>query len=215
MPTDRPILFSAPMVRAILDGKKSETRRVVKPQPRPDLYYGYLPWPNDESCITWDDVLADTEYYVKCGHCPFQVGMDLWVRETWGFSAKLPASTKDELSWLAYPELRAYRADNPEGNWCWRPSIHMPRWASRLTLEITQVRVQRVQEISDEDAMAEGVTPDPSRLDPYSVWPAPISHHSAFRELWDSINGGRGYSWESNPYVWCVSFRVVTRQEDE
>lgn len=156
---ERPIIFNGEMVRAILDGRKTQTRRVVKPAivnamdaPRgtQDIAAGY-PFIERPS----GDMVSVVDL------CPYgQPGDRLWVRETWGYSAKLPMSahsTKDDWTWIAYPELRAYKADAPKGNWCWKPSIHMPRWASRITLKVTGVRVERVQEISNGDAMAEGV----------------------------------------------------------
>lgn len=213
MAKGRPILFSGEMVRAILSGRKTQTRRAVKPQPDDG------PWPNSASHIDWHDLLADIGYFVACGHCPYgKVGDLLWVRETWGFSAKLPASTKDEMSWLAYPDLRGYRADGHDGGYCWRPSIHMPRWASRITLKVTDIRVERLQEVSEQDAVAEGLASWPSEKQPGvvhygitvpDVWET--DPRLTYKRLWDTINGKRGYSWASNPWVWVVKFERVTQ----
>lgn len=194
---ERPIPFTAESVRAILAGKKTMTRRVVKPQPT---------WPWDQPPV-W----VDEEGYYHSGtgsylgtksdvRSPYGVPGDLlWVRETWGFSAQLPLSAHNEASWLAYPDLRGYKADTPDGNWCWRSSLFMPRWASRLTLRVTSVRCERLQEINEWDVLEKGIDV-----------PADGKHSNRvdFAQFWDTINARRGYSWESNPFVWVVSFEV-------
>lgn len=144
------------------------------------------------------------------GLCPY--GRDeLWIRETWNTIA---VDERDELAkwWsdvpanerkhLSHPDKPVYRADhNPEDEpYPWIPSIFMPRWASRINLKITRVRVERVTDISEEDAKAEGVTPNPiTNIDPY---------RAAFCELWDKLNEKRGYSWLSQPYVWVIDFKL-------
>ena len=181
---ERPILFSGEMVKAILAGRKTQTRRVVKPQPDGG------PWPNAASHIEWCDLVADTDYYVASGHCPYgKVGDRLWVRESWlriGASADV---------W--------YKADDVflEGSTPWRPSIHMPRWASRITLEIIGIRVEELRAISEEDAKREGVVAwhDTSNGTVYKP---------EFRALWDSINDKRGYGWGMNPWVWVIEFEI-------
>jgi hypothetical protein len=155
--TERPILFSAPMVRAILAGTKTQTRRVVT------VRRGEVP----------GKFSPEIEYQMRGQHieslasagirCPFSVGQILWVRETW-----------------------------------WRPSSFMPRAYSRIDLEVTEVRVQRVQEISDGDAYAEGISGCDWMGDPVGE----------YAKLWDSINGKRA-PWASNPFVWCLTFRRV------
>ena len=165
--TERPILFNGPMVRAILDGRKTMTRRIVKAGTRDD----------------WNA-------------CPYGViGDRLWVRETWRcFGGR-------EYEYQQHQPSIIYRADDGpthnEGGW--RPSIFMPRWASRITLEITGVRVERLQDISEADAEAEGCTGD-HRADRDS------DAAQEFRSLWNQINGKRA-SWDSNPWVWVVEFR--------
>lgn len=181
---ERPIIFSGEMVRAILEGRKTQTRRVVKPQP----------WPVET---------VDTERHVIVSHpdklrvppCPYgQPGDRLWVRETWWH----PRATE------AHIDNVAYRADGEmpchlvETNW--RPSIHMPRWASRILLEVTDVRVERVQDISEADVQAEGCTGSPF---------GPMGDAVLFPRVWDSINAKRGHDWDTNPWVWVVSFRVL------
>lgn len=184
---ERPILFSGSMVRAILDGRKTQTRRVVT-NARP---------------YTATDNGIDILWATGSLRCPYgQPGDRLWVRETW----------------CLRPEGYGYRADNnPDNNPLkWGPSIHMPRWASRITLEVTGVRVERVQDISEEDARAEGIRA--TRLSHGSVvyhtdsYPTPNIYGSAqerFVNLWHSINTPRGYPWESNPWVWVVAFKVL------
>ncbi len=210
---ERPILFSAPMVRAILDGRKPQTRRIIR-----DEWWRCLD-PEDED----DRAQALTM-------CPYGVPGDrLWVRETWGPSyAQHVSSGRSRTlggTWgcPAHPEWRAcvvYRADGdmpqaPDGYETagWIPSIHMPRWVSRITLEITGVRVERLQEISEDDARAEGVTTSdiPVRINGELGTMhtfGPDAHRQAFRLLWDVINGKRA-AWASNPWVWVVGFKRV------
>ena len=173
---ERPILFSAPMVRALLAGTKTQTRRVVKVPKRM------------EGVTSPAGALVDFD-------CPYgRPGDRLWVRETFSYDAKLHFRGDRGPCW--------YWADgNPEyGDWTKpRPSIHMPRWASRITLEITGVRVERLQSISEEDALAEGATLHKDK-DPdygYAGW---------YRALWESINGPD--SWAANPFVWVIEFSL-------
>jgi hypothetical protein len=181
---ERPILFSAPMVRAILAGTKTQTRRVVKG--------------NDLSTA----ILAARSPYGAPGD-------RLWVRETWAAGAcadGLPPSTLHAPTWLRDNEGLWYKANEPaDPHWKnvssrgrWRPSIHMPRWASRITLEIASVHAERLQEISEEDARAEGVAPRGSGTK--ACW-------SAFYLLWCEINGHA--SWDANPWVWALTFKRV------
>ena len=180
---ERPILFSAPMVRAILEGRKTQTRRVARTPPHP--VHGHR---------------------LAAATCPYgQPGDRLWVRETWG-----PCDGGF-----------CYRADEPEGSTAkpddgrWHPSIHMLREASRITLEVTGVRVERLQSISDDDAIAEGL----ERHAQSPLWKrGPLSTDQnivdwtgfpllAFRSIWEAINGAE--SWAANPWVWVVEFRRV------
>jgi hypothetical protein len=173
---ERPILFSTPMVRALLAGTKTQTRRIVKPQP-----------------VTSGD--RDTFL------CPYgQPGDLLWVRETHYVASAGYRDGRDRVIW--------YRATEPEAPCSWTPSIHMPRWASRITLRITGVRVERLNDISNEDAAAEG-------------WPGPDEQNSIasaypiawYSRLWEQINGRS--SWERNPWVWVVSFERVQPSTSE
>lgn len=179
------------MVRAILDGRKTQTRRVAK-----------LLLPGDKNYIHADD---SAEWASKrATQCPFGAfGDRLWVRETWrtfaGFDDVPPRDIPRgaEISYLE----REDQAGVPHLGKV-RQSIFMPRWMSRITLEITEVRVQRLQEISEEDALAEGLT---APMFPSDVGPA--TYAFAYRHLWDAINGAG--SWENNPWVWCVSFKRI------
>lgn len=222
---ERPILFSGAMVRALLAGTKTQTRRVVKITHRT---------PGLAACLEpFDPSLARPN--VAAELCPYGAPGDrLWVRETWGYfdpdgtgrdydeSATSGTGYVPELLVEGHP-LReywrrriAYNATvkrpkyghGPDVPQMWRPSIHMPRWASRITLELTDVRVERLQEISRDDAMAEGAPPDHpsisaiSRELGYADWP-----RSWYAQTWDKING-KG-AWDANPWVWVLSFRSL------
>lgn len=183
----RPILFSAPMVRAILAGTKTQTRRVAKGLALEWLSEGFTP-----------EFVADYQNRL----CPYgQPGDRLWVRETWALAF--------ESAVIPHPEAVIYRADEGNADWGgrWKPSIHMPRWASRITLEIVSVRVERLQDISGTDCLAEGVgAPVGSELSYGSVTDA--WNKREYARLWESINGPG--SWDANPWVWVVEFKRVT-----
>lgn len=184
----RPIIFSGEMVRAILDGRKTQTRRVVKPQPAEDLWTIWKRFPNQQGC-------------------PYgKVGDRLWVRETWcPRSGGMLAMDR-----VCKPRYRATEELRPEWGFRWRASIHMPRWASRLDLEIAGIRVQRVQDVREQDAIDEGVhiEGDTGRYR-YAKDCGPLADNArlAFRWLWESIHGEP--SWLSNPWVWAVTFKMV------
>jgi hypothetical protein len=210
---ERPVLFSAAMVRALLDGRKTQTRRIVKPQPQ-WVYADVVPVKTPD---------ADPKGEIRC---PYGMRGDrLWVRETWleldRDHYNDPGLPRGHLS-TRYGSPRrngcAYRAETDrEGDeirkqygYHWRPSIHMPRWASRLLLEVTDVRVERLQDISEADAIAEGVSytgPYPHALaSGFLPRPDDLARRE-FRRLWESINGAG--LWDANPWVWVVSFRRV------
>lgn len=181
---ERPILFSTKMVKAILEGRKTQTRRVIKPQP------------NDirESPFVKSGIETTHGYEIKLKHEP---GDRLWVRETWNVLDSDGCKPSD-ISPIK--ERAIYKANGDEYPF-WRPSIFMPRWASRIALEVVNVRVERVQDISEEDAMHEGATP--LLVDPDG---GSCPYCEGFRALWDSINAKRGYGWDANPWVWVVEF---------
>jgi len=204
---ERPILFSGPMVRAIMEGRKTQTRRIVK---------GCFP------PITGPDHWNDFTDQAHVFKCPYgKPGDQLWVREAWAWGTG-PADgqepTKDNTA-IIYREdwERTYpKGSDYDLSGSWKPSIHMPRWASRIQLEVTGVRVERLQDISEEDAWAEGV--------PCSAWqewdwdddgyPTPWGKRyqrakEEYEELWESINGLG--SWASDPFVWVIEFKAVGR----
>lgn len=202
--TERPILFAAPMVRAILDGRKTQTRRIVKLKPGQQVDER-----DDGSSWPWTDYDgADIWHWLPCPYG--QPGDRLWVRESFAGSIAYERhgyplkEWGNKLWYLADGEPRSGQWTRP------RPSIHMPRAASRITLEITEVRVERLNDISEADAMAEGVEgtsflEEAERMEPATgVMPG----RYAFRALWESIHGPD--SWTANPWVWVVGFRRVT-----
>lgn len=199
---ERPILFSAPMVRAILDGSKTQTRRVAKRTAAGHVKEtgGHRRWH-----------IADFDAYLACPYG--QPGDRLWVRETWAAPHSEDGRPPRAIQ---CDQLRIhYSASEGRGGLVWRPSIHMPRWASRITLEITAVRVERLWEVSEADAVSEGVggiTVSDGGATRWVNYSRPDSKGSAFgdarssyRSLWDEING-QG-SWDANPWVWVVEFK--------
>lgn len=189
--TERPILFSDPMVRAILAGAKTQTRRIMKPQPtRVD---GGVPFGDGPK---WARA-APGSAVIGCPHG--KRGDRLWVRE-----AHYIIGEYREVFFRATQDSN----NSPTLSWPgpWRPSIHMPRWASRITLEVTGVLVERLQEISNDDAKAEGA--EFWRNDgTLTEVPPSIAHRHEFEDLWTSINGAD--SWNANPFVWVVTFRRI------
>lgn len=211
---DRPILFSAPMVRAILEGRKTQTRRTVKPTK--DRF--------SSGCeIAPCEIAGEINNSKNYDFCPYgRPGYQLWVRETWGnvffqtdedgfnyaWTPDRPAKKIRELKFGRgyYSGHIIYRADG-EFEWCneygdeqscWHPSIHMPRAASRITLEITNIRVERLNKISHDDACAEGI---------YSTAGGKAACIDRYAELWESINGAG--SWAKDPWVWVIEFKRV------
>ena len=220
------ILFNAQMVRAILDGRKTQTRRLVKQSSGPHTI--------EQVIATPDSLDAFIRHRCRYG----QPGDRLWVRESWRIGAwdedsgcvaidymadgycrkewiKPTNDPRGEIFarlWLqsandarkVYGELDQYEWQAGESPCRWRPSIHMPRWASRILLEVTEVRVERLQEISIQDAMAEGVAETAPRLkdlEPCMEW------RYAYEDLWNVINGPG--SWDANPWVWVIEFRRI------
>jgi hypothetical protein len=201
---DRSILFSAPMIRAILEGRKTQTRRIVKPTMTPPKVAPLRmePWlidgeqeTDDNGAPLWAGFHPDYPGEAKWFSCPYgQPGDRLWVRETW---CECDSDTGRAV---------AFRADDwqecPADDGKWRPSIFMPRRHSRITLTITGVRVEQVQDIKTGDIIAEGVEPDDSYLGSANRYRHP------FIDLWNDINAKRGYGWDVNPWVWCITFEV-------
>lgn len=210
MGRERGILFSAPMVRALLAGTKTQTRRAVKPQPSVGsagqmMLLGGKLWEKHPG--------SDAATVARC---PYDHEADepmrLWVRETWCNRLNDQSRPFDPPQALYAADGREVFLDDGDGGikyrkdgWAaspWKPGIHMPRWASRITLEITEVRVQRLQEISEEDARAEGVDPVGDA--------GPIGYRDQFMRVWNGIYGVD--AWDANPYVWAISFKRVDRE---
>jgi hypothetical protein len=207
---ERPILFSAPMVCAILSGAKTQTRRVYKPRPQDNI----------------DDPLGALWSLPSPYGAP---GDRLWVRETWGLhdhgdSGAFSCQSVRGLSegWARERYAVTYQADwgsNMEECY-WRPSIHMPRWASRITLEVSGVRVERLEDISEDDARSEGVESVQAiqrwrnymrERESHGINETTTTARGSFMSLWESINGTE--SLVANPWVWVVEFRRVEAQE--
>lgn len=198
---ERPILFSAPMVRALLSGTKTQTRREYKAS------NGGL-WPNRNDLPGMKQILR---------HCPYgERGDRLWVREAF---AKIDGQTQP---WIETDYRATYKHGDRLGDSLgikkrWTPSIHMPRAASRILLEVTEVRVERLQCISEADAVAEGIFRKVGRTSTGDVvetaeggeliYAFPTQAREHYRRLWDSINGPG--AWKANPWVWAVSFKRV------
>jgi hypothetical protein len=199
--TERGILFSGAMVRALLDGSKTQTRRAVKMPPSWDCIV-YADWGNGWWPYRSDD--GESPNYDNNEiplRCPYgQPGDRLWVRETWAPHPDFPESVHRGV-YRADPECKY---DVPR----WRPSIHMPRWASRILLEIVSVRVERLQDIGNVDSHAEGVTIEDRHMGGYCAGEFLPPSVRAYRELWEQINGAG--SWAANPWVWVVEFKRVT-----
>ncbi|HEK0243435.1 hypothetical protein FA568_09800 [Pseudomonas aeruginosa] len=206
-PRERPILFNDQMVRAILEGRKTVTRRVVKPQPD---FLGSMVDPNTPFKT------LDAGLHARIT-CPYgEPGDRLWVREAWAADAQVDAIAPSDLSQgepIWYPADLSVRQTGcsmiSKGRV--RPSIHMPRWASRILLEITAVRVERLQDISEEQALAEGVRGEPcdhTRQACADIGCWGDTAKGAFGFLWESLKGEG--SWAANPWVWVVEFKRVT-----
>ena len=210
MSADHPIIFSGPMVQAILDGRKSQTRRLMKPQPK--VYPGYEGWRWPVKMDGYAVIYGSEEPERWLRYCPYGQPSDhLWVREAHAIVPATAYRASEGVVQTVNPHDTYYAAiyrqgfDRANGCFGWRPSIHMPRWASRISLRVVEVRVQRLQEISEEDALAEGLPEAPANLDPLQGIPW-LSARERFQGLWDDINAKPDRTWEDNPWVWIVGF---------
>ena len=209
---EKPIIFTSEMVKAILEGRKTQTRRVIKPQPTRNHHIAYMEGQGAYNC-SGEGQFEELTYYattVRTIKCPYGQPRDrLWVRET-----IMKSKNKRE-------HLGVYAADDSsiltskfnlgtgetEVDWVCHfkknkiSAIFMPRWASRIILEITNIRVERLQEITLKDAIAEGIKAE------FVYDPEPEDDNAAFKYLWNSIN--KTYPWLSNPWVWVISFKRV------
>ncbi|MBJ9897369.1 hypothetical protein [Burkholderia cenocepacia] len=212
---ERPILFSGPMVRAILEGRKTQTRRVMKHQPPDDVAPITLARYNPTIIDRNGDVEPGPEIFGAFSDdgewgckSPFgEPGDRLWVRETHLNWWKLDEANPDGPR--VFSHVAAYAADGYElqPGETWIPSIHMLRAASRITLEITSVHVERLQSISESDARDEGVTIADHHMRSYSAGAFRPPSIRAFHDLWDSLNASRGHGWDVNPWVWVIEFK--------
>ena len=213
---EHPIIFSGSMIRAILDGSKSQTRRVISPQPVDEDECGpYIQVPEVTDWGCGETLTFMGRKHIKC---PYGVpGDTLWVREMhyrYGKWIKNGITATGRQKWkfielddkpknvtVRYAENAPNElSKRPAVGWYKRPSIFMPRWASRMNLTVKNVRVERVQDISEEDARDEGVEFAPAG-------PGNCTNYvGGFADLWDSINGKRGYGWDVTPWVWVVEF---------
>ncbi|WP_278939827.1 hypothetical protein [Pseudomonas helleri] len=211
---ERPALFSGAMVRATLEGRKTVTRRAIKPQPPEG--HKWRGWVVDSTCskeigsASWDEAGGPLRRNATYARCPYgKPGDRLWVRETCFINDYREASVPEQER--ADCEIH-YRADGipdfegEEELIRWRPSIHMPRWASRILLEVTDVRVERLQDITEEQALAEGIKKHSDGgyhvEDGKHFSDSPVE---SFACLWSSVGG----DWDANPWVWCVSFKRI------
>ena len=200
---DKPILFSGPMVRAILEGRKTQTRRVIKPQPIVATD-GKADWMVRGR---WKGAVEPKTGLHNMASPYGAAGDRLWVRETWRVSISHENVKPSKLceftcSTLMDVDHKAKTTDHLMSPGRWRPSIYMPRWASRILLQVTEARVERLQEITEEDAQAEGFQFEAGGNEELGVgW------RIGFSKVWDTINSKRGFSWDSNPWVWVVCFK--------
>ena len=194
---ERPIIFNSEMVRAILEGRKMQTRRVIKPQPtiKPRIF-------KNEDGVFWS--LIDKYVYQKSPYGT--IGDKLWVKETWFEWVK---NNPEQLPYL-------YKATTPSDEIeilrqsghaiKWKPSIYMPRRASRIGLENIDIRVERLKDITEEDARDEGVEHPDIATSPPSTY---SDYKHKFKLLWDSINAKHGCGWDINPWVWAIEFKKL------
>lgn len=217
---DRPILFSGPMVRALIEGRKTQTRRVLRGVPdwcSNDRHPGY-------SCFTPPGHISFRGYHPEDGYgekfvrLPFINGDRLWVRETWAVTTIYDGFRAAQINPEGVPLYCGirYAATDARLGIKDRPSIHMPRWASRLTLIVTNVQVHRLQEISEAEARSEGLRKG------ISGWfPVPgadgsgTTARAAFALLWNNLNASRGFGWDANPWVVALTFTVHQQNIDQ
>ncbi|WP_447313690.1 hypothetical protein [Klebsiella pneumoniae] len=232
---ERGMIFNGEMVRAILDGRKTQTRRIMAPQPADDIERGIFPNPE---VIGWKSSRRHKHGSTTAHFCHYgKPGDRIWVRETWGVVSHAFSDDGLMIDWVPdrpataiqempfgngyYSGYAIYAADGDftwgdddgyeDGRSCWKPSIHMPRAASRILLEITGVRVERLNAISEEDARAEGII-DGGCLNCGEPEPCGCANPEpdatdAFAYLWQSIYGQE--NWNANPWVWVISFKRV------
>lgn len=224
---ERPIIMGADSVRAILDGRKSMTRRVVKPQPSVTYHWSGDTYEEDGmlKAVLPSKPSIHFDYIPKC---PYEIGNRLWVKEAWrdrfgtayanyGTGNAYPIDDISEVDYKSggngyFIGGCIFRDDELSAKWeewsKWKSPLFMPRWASRITLEITDIRVERVNDISEEDAIAEGIFPKYERV-PNQCTELSNNVVEEYADLWDSLNAKRGFPFKNGPWVWVIEFKVV------
>lgn len=211
MVKERPIIFSSEMIRAILDSRKSQTRRVIKPLKRENSIITRPAAEKYHAINAWGGGAWRKGSRIETIPCPYGIPGDrLWVKETW---------CNPQYPKLIFPSFTLYKANYSEQNLQsmkakirngWKLSIHMPQWASRITLEIVDVRVERVQDAGPRESSREGI---PSRDYAGCRTNTQINKDAVedFREYWDSIYAKKGFGWSQNPFVWALTFKLIGR----
>lgn len=204
---ERPIIFSSEMVRAILTGRKRQTRRVINPQPEYWPGFDFV-----DGDIYVQDMFGDSSPLINYGN--FRKGGTLWVRETWALRTPSYPNHHAKVFYKDSQNKTVYHQDTIEPTQKygydlsekdrWRPSIHMPRWASRITLKIVKIKVERLQDISEKDAKAEGVEPIPRKEHNPRELRLDIFRRE-FKFLWNSLHE-KQHRWHDNPWVWVIEF---------
>jgi len=213
----KPILFSTPMVQAILRGEKTQTRRIINPQPIEDLESGYVFDGKHKSIYKNDSTHEDWRIQFISDWCKYKIGNILWVRETWQHTKCLNINFEDENYGFVYKADGQPWEDYEQ--WTWKPSIFMPKEACRLFLKLTNIRIERLNDISESDAVAEGIerwTEERMKSNPthYKVYfqnckPEDLMSYTScpidsYETLWQKINGEK--SWAENSFVWVYEF---------
>lgn len=218
---ERPIIFSGPMVKAILEGRKTQTRRILLPKPKPET--AAIDQRSGEETGLWYTWIKRSgkfgvhhDFNPQAWRCPYgQPGDRLWVRETFWATEGGTYYRADgdecfaacDLNQGGYPRsCQQYpNCDCPKFDAEWKPSIHMPRSACRIILEVTKVRVRHLQDIDEEEAQAEGAP----LAGVNSEAGDERNYVEGFQELWDGLNRKRGFAWHTNPWVWALTFKVL------
>lgn len=193
------IVFRPELVAVLLDRGRIQTRRVMRPQP-PSTHRLWGKCFDDGEAMFTDHPQGEKGDVRRYRGFYGGVGTKLYVKEGWGYAAKLPVSAHDEAAWLAYPDLRAYRGDNPDGHWCWKSPLFMPEWASRAKVRVARVDVQRLGDMTEADAVACGIDWQPGQRS------APVLEYSI---LWNRINGKK-QPWHPDLWTWVYELEVVT-----
>jgi len=210
MKTEHPILFSGEMVRAIIEGKKTMTRRAINRlngigkitefQKSDTSGYDYICRDNS---MLWNG-FHEAEIFERCSYG--RPGDSFWVKETFAYDGAKSRHIEYRATWKCEHDFPGVKCEHGPNKW--KPSIFMPRWASRISLEITDVRSEKLQEITSRDAIAEGMRSYPGITYQHLNETEPLND---FKRLWDSLNLKRGYGWCVNPFVWVISFNEIGR----